>query len=251
MVLYSRRVAKARAEQGGLGSGTAAHAAGRFVLGHRRGADRAGRDLRLAAVPERPRILVLRPGARDAREHRRRSPRATYRPRGRARLATRRVTMSGDLAGYLRAVPIDDPRFAEALRPPGAQPQPVRSDHHQRRRRTADPHAGAGQSLRPAARARSSRRGKIAELAGKRERVDQFARPDRRADPARLSARTPTSTRPACSTRSSSEQIDRANEVLERLSRAARRGRAPTSCGSMPPCCSARWSSSAWRSSPR
>ena len=53
-----------RAAEQGAWQRAAAHAAGGLVLGHRRGADRDGRDFRLAAVPVRPRILVLRPRAR-------------------------------------------------------------------------------------------------------------------------------------------------------------------------------------------
>ena len=50
----------------------AAHPPRRPVLRHRRGADRPGRDLRLAAVPKRARILVLQPRPQDARKYRRR-----------------------------------------------------------------------------------------------------------------------------------------------------------------------------------
>jgi hypothetical protein len=50
------------------------------------------------------------------------------------RVSDETVTMSGDLSAISSSA-IDDPRFCEGLRPPGANPQPLRSDHHQHRAR--------------------------------------------------------------------------------------------------------------------
>ena len=54
MVLYARKVAVRRAEQGGLGSGRLHVRLVALFSVDRRGADGAGRDFRVAAVPERP-----------------------------------------------------------------------------------------------------------------------------------------------------------------------------------------------------
>ena len=78
MVLVARRVAIRRAARSEIGGqGPAACPPGRPLLGHRQRSDPAGGDLRLAAVPERRRILVLRPRPHRARKCRRVSRRST------------------------------------------------------------------------------------------------------------------------------------------------------------------------------
>jgi two-component system nitrogen regulation sensor histidine kinase NtrY len=111
MVLYSRRVAMARAAQGGLGSGRL-HT--RLVA-------------LFSAIAAVPTVLVvvfasllLQSGlgfsdrARGMLENTVGVVREMY-DREVRRVADETVTMSGDLAGYLREVAIDDPRFAEAF----------------------------------------------------------------------------------------------------------------------------------------
>jgi hypothetical protein len=73
----------------------------------------AGGDLRLGAVPERARILVLRPRSRDARERLGDCPERLCREV--ERVGSETQAMSSDVAGYLRQIPIDDPRFADAF----------------------------------------------------------------------------------------------------------------------------------------
>ena len=113
MVLYSRRVAMRRAEQGGLGSGRL-HV--RLVA----------LFSALAAVPT---VLVaifasllFQSGlefwfsnrARTMLENTVQIARASYDAEN-ERVASETVTMSGDLAQYLRLVPRDDPRFVEGF----------------------------------------------------------------------------------------------------------------------------------------
>jgi two-component system nitrogen regulation sensor histidine kinase NtrY len=113
MVLYSRRVAMARAAKGGLGSGRL----------HTR---LVALFSAIAAVPTVVVVifasLLLQSGlefwfsdkARGMIENTTTIARATYGQEVR-RVSEETVTMSGDLAGYLREVAIDDPRFAEAF----------------------------------------------------------------------------------------------------------------------------------------
>src|SRR5947209_11343587 len=113
MVLYSRRVAVKRAEQGGLGSGRL-HV--RLVA-------------LFSAVAAVPTVLVaifasllFQSGlefwfsnrARSMLENTVHVARASY-DREVDRVAGETVAASGNLAEYLRAYPIDDPRFAEAF----------------------------------------------------------------------------------------------------------------------------------------
>ena len=65
-----------------------------------------------------------------------------------ARVANNTLAMAGDLAGYLKVVAIDDPRFADAYgRLQVLQTQPVRIDHLHHGRRRADSNPGTGQSI--------------------------------------------------------------------------------------------------------
>src|SRR5438067_11473345 len=113
MVLYSRRVAVSRAERGGLGSG-------RLHV----------RLLALfSAIAAVPTVLVVifasllfQSGlqfwfsnrARTMLENTVQIARASYDAEN-ERVASETVTMSGDLAQYLRLVPRDDPRFVEGF----------------------------------------------------------------------------------------------------------------------------------------
>jgi two-component system, NtrC family, nitrogen regulation sensor histidine kinase NtrY len=113
MVLYSRRVARQRAEREGLGSGKLhARLVTLFSI--------------LAAVPT---VLVaifasllfqsgmefwFSDRARNMLENTVAIPQAAYQAEE-ERVATETLTMSGDLAEYLRLAAIDDPRFAEGF----------------------------------------------------------------------------------------------------------------------------------------
>jgi two-component system nitrogen regulation sensor histidine kinase NtrY len=113
MVLFSRRVAMARAEKGGLGSGRLhTRLVALFSV--------------IAAVPT---VLVaifasllfqsglefwFSDRARGMLENTVAVARATYDAEVH-RVADETVTMSGDLSGYLKLIAIDDPRFAEAF----------------------------------------------------------------------------------------------------------------------------------------
>ncbi|HKH27801.1 MAG TPA: ATP-binding protein, partial [Sphingomicrobium sp.] len=113
MVLYSRRVARKRAEREGLGSGKLhARLVTLFSI--------------LAAVPT---VLVaifasllfqsgmefwFSDRARNMLENTVAIPQAAYRAEE-ERVATETITMSGDIAEYLRLAAIDDPRFAEGF----------------------------------------------------------------------------------------------------------------------------------------
>jgi two-component system nitrogen regulation sensor histidine kinase NtrY len=113
MVLYSRRVARKRAEREGLGSGKLhARLVTLFSI--------------LAAVPT---VLVaifasllfqsgmefwFSDRARNMLENTVAIPQAAYRAEE-ERVATETLTMSGDVAEYLRLAAIDDPRFAEGF----------------------------------------------------------------------------------------------------------------------------------------
>jgi two-component system nitrogen regulation sensor histidine kinase NtrY len=113
MVLYSRKVAMRRAEQGGLGSGRLhTRLVALFSV--------------LAAVPT---VLVaifasllfqsglefwFSDRARGMLENTVEVARATYQ-REVDRVGAETVAASGNLAEYLRAIPIDDPRFADAF----------------------------------------------------------------------------------------------------------------------------------------
>jgi len=113
MVLYSRRVARKRAEREGLGSGKLhARLVTLFSI--------------LAAVPT---VLVaifasllfqsgmefwFSDRARNMLENTVAIPQAAYKAEE-ERVATETVTMSGDIAEYLRLAAIDDPRFAEGF----------------------------------------------------------------------------------------------------------------------------------------
>jgi two-component system nitrogen regulation sensor histidine kinase NtrY len=113
MVLYSRRIAVRRAEEGGLGSGQL-HV--RLVA-------------LFSAIAAVPTVLVaifasllFQSGlefwfsnrARAMIENTVQIARASYDAEN-ERVASETVTMSGDLAQYLRLVPRDDPRFAEGF----------------------------------------------------------------------------------------------------------------------------------------
>ena len=113
MVLYSRRVARQRAEREGLGSGSLhARLVTLFSV--------------LAAVPTVMvailASLLMQSGlefwfsdrARGMLENSVQLARTTY-DNEVERVASQTVTASGDLADYLRQVPIDDPRFVEAF----------------------------------------------------------------------------------------------------------------------------------------
>src|SRR5215212_450749 len=113
MVLYSRKVAMRRAEQGGLGSGRLhTRLVALFSV--------------LAAVPTVVvaifASLLIQSGlefwfsdrARGMLENTVQVARATY-DREVERVSNETVTMSGDLGGYLKLVPIDDPRFSEGF----------------------------------------------------------------------------------------------------------------------------------------
>ena len=115
MVLFARRLALRRAStDGARAEEPAAGPAGRHILGDRARADAARRDLRLAALPVQRRILVLGPGARDAGKcHQPRS--RELQSRDSSGSVCEAVTMSGDLAGYLRQVSDRQPAFAEAF----------------------------------------------------------------------------------------------------------------------------------------
>src|SRR5205085_8518431 len=113
MALYARRVAIRRAEEGGLGSGRLhVRLVALFSV--------------IAAVPT---VLVaifasllFQSGlefwfsnrARNMLENTVQIARASY-DREVERVENETVTMSGDLAGYLKLVPIDDPRFVEGF----------------------------------------------------------------------------------------------------------------------------------------
>ena len=113
MVLYSRKVAVRRAEAGGLGSGRLhVRLVGLFSV--------------IAAVPT---VLVaifasllfqsglefwFSDRARGMLENTVQVARATY-DREAERVSSETETMSGDLGGYLKLVPIDDPRFVEGF----------------------------------------------------------------------------------------------------------------------------------------
>jgi two-component system nitrogen regulation sensor histidine kinase NtrY len=113
MVLYARRVAVRRAEQGGLGSGQLhTRLVALFSV--------------IAAVPT---VLVaifasllfqsglefwFSDRARGMLENTVEVAQATYN-REVERVSAETVTMSGDVAGYLKLVPIDDPRFIEGF----------------------------------------------------------------------------------------------------------------------------------------
>ena len=113
MVLYSRKVAVRRAERGGLGSGRLhTRLVALFSV--------------IAAVPT---VLVaifasllfqsglefwFSDRARGMLENTVQVARGTY-DREVERVSNETVTMSGDLAGYLKLVPIDDPRFVEGF----------------------------------------------------------------------------------------------------------------------------------------
>ena len=113
MVLYSRRVAVRRAERGGLGSGRL-HV--RLVA-------------LFSALSAVPTVLVaifasllfqsaldfwFSNRARNMLENTVQIARGSYEAEN-ERVAAETVTMSGDLAQYLRLVPRDDPRFAEGF----------------------------------------------------------------------------------------------------------------------------------------
>jgi two-component system nitrogen regulation sensor histidine kinase NtrY len=113
MVLYARKIAVRRAEQGGLGSGRLhTRLVALFSV--------------IAAVPT---VLVaifasllfqsglefwFSDRARGMLENTVQVARATY-DREVDRVSNETVTMSGDIAGYLKLVPIDDPRFIEGF----------------------------------------------------------------------------------------------------------------------------------------
>jgi two-component system nitrogen regulation sensor histidine kinase NtrY len=113
MVLYARKVAVRRAERGGLGSGRLhTRLVALFSV--------------IAAVPT---VLVaifasllfqsglefwFSDRARGMLENTVQVAQATY-DREVERVSAETVTMSGDLAGYLKLVPIDDPRFIEGF----------------------------------------------------------------------------------------------------------------------------------------
>ncbi|MEO8175556.1 MAG: ATP-binding protein [Sphingomicrobium sp.] len=113
MVLYTRRIAMSRAEQGGLGSGRLhTRLVALFSV--------------IAAVPT---VLVaifasllfqsglefwFSDRARGMLENTVQVARSTFDLEA-ERVANETVTMSGDLAGYLKIIAIDDPRFAEAF----------------------------------------------------------------------------------------------------------------------------------------
>ena len=171
----------------------AAHPPGRSVLGHRRGADRAGRDLRFAAVPDRASNSGSPTGRAGCSKIPSQLARSDLRPARSSGSATKRSTMSGDLAGYLRADPDRRSAVRRGVRPTRSISRNLSEAiiftiGGQRQIRTL----GAGQSVRPAARPGRSRQAMIAELQGKPSVAESTATgPDRRADPARSTARRP------------------------------------------------------------
>ena len=120
MVLYSRKRGAPRAEQGGLGSGRL-HV--RLVA-------------LFTAIAAVPTVLVaifasllFQSGlefwfsnrARGMLENTAAIAQSVYTQEA-DRVASETLAMSADVAGYLRQVPIDDPRFAEAFADPSVQP---------------------------------------------------------------------------------------------------------------------------------
>ena len=237
MVLYARKVAVRRAERGGLGSGRLHVAWSRCSLPLPR-ADRAGRDLRLAAVPERPRILVLEPCAQML-ENTVQVARATYGHESAACVET--TTMAADMAMTCCDVPIDDPRSPTALLLKQVLNRALNEA------RSSSPWSRKGiRTLAVVKRVRSTaRQGSVCRRRrAARHLADavvdvKFAGPRGALDPAQLrpntylyAARVFDPEFPARS--------QRANDVLRRLPRAARTSPRSTSCVSMRRFCSAR-----------
>ena len=136
------------------------------------------------------------------------------------RVANETVTMAGDVAGYLREVSIDDPRFAEAF---------ARQVYVRNLSEAAIINVGPDRQIRTHAVVNPYDRPleRIVTPAGDRrayrqaERVDQFVGPDRRACAARVSATGIYIYSARVFDPQFREQISRADEVLERLSRPA------------------------------
>ena len=213
MVLLSRRVAMARAARGGLGSGrlhtrlvalfSVIAAVPTVIVA----------IFASLAVPERARILVLRPRAGDAREYGRTRAKRPIDQEVK-RVSDETVTMAGDVAGYLAQVSIDDPRFAEAFAAPGLSAQPLRSGDHQCRPRPASPHARRWSIPMTGRSSASSLAQALAELTGKPSVSKSIIRTGSARSRRSMLARALTSIRPACSTRSSASRSSRADEVL-------------------------------------
>ena len=186
----------------------AARPPGRTVLGHRRGADGAGRDLRLAAVPERPRILVLRPRARSMLENTVQVAQVELRPRSRSGGQRDRHDERATLPDYLAADADRRSALRRGLRrrsrcstatSPKRSSSPTAPDKQIRTLALVNPYdRPLDKVITPAARSPSSEASAVV--------ADQFAGPDRRASPSSITARTPISTPRACSTRSSSSR---------------------------------------------
>src|SRR4029078_11041053 len=113
MVLYARKVAVRRAEQGGLGSGRlhvrlvalfSAHAARATVHG----------AIFASLLFQSGLEFWFSNRARNMLENTVQIARGSYEAEN-DRVAAETVTMSGDLAQYLRLVPRDDPRFVEGF----------------------------------------------------------------------------------------------------------------------------------------
>ena len=222
----------------------AARPPGRFVLGHCGGSDGAGRDFRFAAVPERPRILVLEPRAEHAREHRPgRAERATTARSDRVGNRDRRRWPATSPAIFGRRTDRRSALPAEALRQlkcltaisPKRSSSPIGAD---RQIQTL----GAGQS---ATIGTLEKRHHAAADRGARatQQVSPINSTPNRiggADAARITARTPISTRRACSTRRLPQQIEPRQRGPATIIRRCSPNRASTSCASTPRCCSAR-----------
>ena len=156
------------------------------------------------------------------------------------RVANETVTMSGDLAGYLQQIAIDDPRFAEAFR----LSQVLNRNLSEAiiftyGRRQADPHACAGQPLRPAARQGHHARQASTQL--KTQPVVPINSTDR------IGALTPTQLWPqhlslrCARVRSRSSEADSAARTTSfAITRRCSSARGSTSSASTPRCCSAR-----------
>ena len=239
MALYARKVAVRRAEEGGLGSGRL-HV--RLVA-------------LFTAIAAVPTVLVaifasllFQSGlefwfsnrARNMLENTVQVARSELQRKRSIASPTRPLTMSGDLAGYLRQVPIDDPRFAEAFAKPGAQPQPVRSDHF---------HCTApDKQIRTLALVNPYDRPlEQGHHDGQDRELQQAARCVPINSPDRIGARHTSGLRPehlslrGARLRSAVSRSNRARQRrTARLSSAARKVAGRTSCASTRRCCSAR-----------
>ena len=228
-----------RAEQGGLGSGRLHMRLVALVLGDRGGADGAGRDLRLACCsraasnsgsPNRARTMlentVQVARASYDREVERVANETVDRERRPCRLSAQDDDRRSALPGGVRAQP-------------GAQPQPLRSDHLHLRRRTS--RSGPSRwSIRTTGRSSKDIPPRQHCRAQSNARSCRINSPDRIGAVTNIdSARTPIFTQRACSTRSSA--ADPAAPMTSSTTiRRCWPNRGSTSCASTPRCCLAR-----------